>query len=83
MHDEDEREAYDGQEDATVDRVARYLRDNYGPNDAQLTEEQLLDLVAAHASTIRQAIEMGSFAYYAGDEIADAAGLDYIGPDES
>ncbi|MEU1761260.1 hypothetical protein [Micromonospora sp. NPDC005652] len=79
-----ERPAYAGQENATVDRVTRYLRENYGEADGTpLTEERLSELVVKHVSTIRKAIEFASFAYYPGDQIARAEKLDYIGPDEN
>ncbi|MFG3710923.1 hypothetical protein [Micromonospora sp. NPDC047730] len=77
------QEAYTGREEATMDRVVRFLRDNYGHSDGSpLTEERLLELTIKHADVIRTAITLGSFAYYPGDKIAAAERLEYIGPDD-
>lgn len=70
---------YDGRENASVERVVRYLRENFYENGAPLGDERLLDLVIRQNALIRTAIIMGSFAYYPGDQIADAESLLYCG----
>jgi hypothetical protein len=73
---------YQGQEDATRDRVCRYLKENYGtPDGRPLCAARLTELLADHRSIVELGIDHLSYAYYVGDKIAEAAGLDWVGDD--
>jgi hypothetical protein len=73
---------YQGQEDATRDRVRRYLKENYSDSDGTpLSPARLTELLTDHSSVVELGIDHLSHAYYVGDQIAEAAGLDWVGDD--
>jgi hypothetical protein len=73
---------YQGQEDATRDRVRRYLKENYSdPDGTPLSAARLTELLTDHSSVVELGIDHLSHAYYVGDQIAEAAGLDWVGDD--
>jgi hypothetical protein len=75
--------SYDGNEDATRDRVRRYLKENYVDTDATpLSDARVTELLADHHETVTRGIEYLSHACYLGDQIAEAVGLDWAGDDE-
>jgi hypothetical protein len=74
---------YQGQEDATPDRVRRYLKENYTDPDGPLSDARITELLTDHHDTLQRGIDQLSHAYYVGDAIADAAGPDRAGDDES
>jgi hypothetical protein len=75
--------AYKGNENATRDRVRRYLKENYvDTDDTPLSDARLTELLADHDQTLTQGIEVLSHACYVGDQIAEAVGLDWAGDDE-
>ena len=75
--------SYDGNEDATRERVRRYLKENYvDTDDTPLSDARLTELLADHNETLTQGIEYLSHASYVGDQIAEAVGLDWAGDDE-
>ncbi len=70
---------YQGQEDATRDRVRRYLKENYSdPDGARLSAARLTELPTDHSSIVELGIDHLSYAYHVGDKIAEAAGLDWV-----
>jgi hypothetical protein len=73
---------YHGQDNATPDRVRRYLKENYSdPDGTPLSDARLTELLTDHASIVERGIDHLSYAYYVGDQIAEAAGLDWSGDD--
>jgi hypothetical protein len=67
---------YEGTEEATPERVRAYLRAQYTDTDGSpLSDARLTELLTEHATHMRRAGELGSFAYWAGDKIAAVAGL--------
>ncbi len=73
---------YPGQENATRDRVCRYLKENYSdPDGTPLSDARLTELLTDHASIVERGVEQLSYAYYVGDQVAEAAGLDWSGDD--
>jgi hypothetical protein len=73
---------YQGQEDATRDRVRRYLTENYSdPDGTPLSAARLTELLTDHSSVVELGIDQLSHAYYVGDKIAEAAGLAWVGDD--
>ncbi len=73
---------YQGQEDATRDRVRRYLKENYSdPDGTPLSDARLTELLTDDSSIVEFGIDHLSHAYYVGDQIAEAAGLDWGGDD--
>jgi len=73
---------YQGQEDATRDRVRRYLKENYSdPDGTPLSDARLTELLTNHGSIVEVGIDHLSHAYYVGDQIAEAGGLDWVGDD--
>jgi hypothetical protein len=73
---------YHGQENATRDRVRRYLKENYrDPDGTQLSDARLTELLTDHAGIVERGVEQLSYAYYVGDKVAEAAGLDWSGDD--
>jgi hypothetical protein len=73
---------YQGQEDATRDRVRRYLKENYSdPDGTPLSAARLTELLTDHSSVVELGIDHLSHAYYVGDQVAEAAGLDWVGDD--
>jgi hypothetical protein len=73
---------YCGQENATRDRVRRYLKANYSETDGTpLSDARLTELLTDHDGIVQQGIDMLSHAYYVGDQIAETAGLDWSGDD--
>lgn len=75
---------YQGQEDATPDRVRRYLKENYtDPDGTPLSDARLTELLTDHHDTLQRGVDQLSHAYYVGDAIAEAAGLDWSGDDGS
>lgn len=76
--------SYQGNEDATRDRVRRYLKENYTDTDgAALSDARLTELLTDHAEVLSTGISHLSHAAYVGDQIATAAGLQWTGDDES
>ena len=74
--------SYQGQENATRDRVRRYLKENYrDPDGTSLSDARLTELLTDHASIVERGIEQLSYAYHVGDKVAEAAGLDWSGDD--
>jgi len=75
---------YQGNEDATHDRVRRYLKENYtDPDGTPLSDARLTELLTDHHDTLQRGIDQLSHAHYVGDAIAESAGLDWAGDDES
>ena len=75
--------SYEGTEDATRERVRRYLKENYvDTDDTPLSEARLTELLADHHETLTQGIEYLSHARYVGDQIAEAVGLEWAGDHE-
>jgi hypothetical protein len=73
---------YQGQEDATRDRVRRHLEENYSdPDGAPLSAARLTELLTDHSSIVELGIDHLSYAYDVGDKIAEVAGLDWVGDD--
>jgi hypothetical protein len=73
---------YQGQEDATRDRVRRYLEENYSdPDGTPLSAARLTELLTDHSSIVELGIDHLSYAYHVGDKIAEAAGPDWVGED--
>jgi hypothetical protein len=73
---------YHGQENATQDLVRRYLKENYrDPDGTPLSDARLTELLADHASIVERGVQQLSYAYYVGDKVAEAAGLDWSGDD--
>ena len=73
---------YQGQEDATRDRVRRYLKENCtDPDGTPPSAARLTELLTDHSSIVELGIDHLSHAYYVGDKIAEAAGLDWVGED--
>jgi hypothetical protein len=71
---------YPGQENATRDRVRRYLKENYrDPDGTPLSDARLTELLTDHASIVERGIEQLSYAYHVGDKVAEAAGLNWSG----
>ena len=71
---------YHGQENATHDLVRRYLKENYSdPDGTPLSDARLTELLTDHAGIVERGVEQLSHAYYVGDKIAEAAGLDWSG----
>jgi len=74
--------SYQGQENATRDRVRRYLKENYrDPDGTALSDARLTELLTDHASILQHGIDQLSHASFVGDQIAEAAGLDWSGDD--
>lgn len=70
-------EPYDGAEPATEDTVVRYLLENWRtPQDEPLTRNDALNAIGQHEEFLAQGQRMGSYAYYVGDQVAEAAGLE-------
>jgi hypothetical protein len=68
---------------ATPATVRRYLLENYAyVDDTTLSAEELDQLLAAHATVVDTGVALGSYAQYVGDQVAEAGGLVYIGPDD-
>ncbi len=75
--------SYQGQENATRDRVRRYLKENYhDPDGTALSDARLTELLTDHASILQRGIDQLSHAYFVGDQIAEAAGLDWSGDED-
>lgn len=75
--------SYHGNEDATRDRVRRYLKENYvDTDDTLLSDARITELLAGHNETLTRGIEYRSHASYVGDQVAEAVGLDWAGDDE-
>jgi hypothetical protein len=75
--------SYEGTEDATRERVRRYLKENYADTDATpLSAARLTELLADHEDTLTHGIEFLSHARFVGDQIAEAVGLEWTGDDE-
>jgi hypothetical protein len=73
---------YQGQQNATRDRVRRYLKENYhDPHGTPLSDARLTELLTEHASILQRGVDQLSHAHYVGDQIAEAAGLDWSGDD--
>jgi hypothetical protein len=73
---------YQGQEDATRDRVRRYLEENYSdPDGTPLSAARLTELLTDHNSIVELGIDHLSYANHVDDKIAEAAGLDWVGDD--
>ncbi|MEU1811037.1 hypothetical protein [Micromonospora aurantiaca (nom. illeg.)] len=73
---------YLGQENATPDRVRRFLTENYTePDGAPLSDARLTELLTDHHGIVERGIRLLSYAYYVGDKIAEAAGLNWAGDD--
>ncbi len=74
---------YQGQENATRDRVRRYLKENYrDPDDTALSDARLTELLTDHASFLQRGIDQLSYACFVGDQVAEAAGLDWSGDED-
>jgi hypothetical protein len=74
--------SYQGQENATRDRVRRYVKENYrDPDGTALSDARLTELLTDHASILQRGIDHLSHAYFVGDQIAETAGLDWSGDD--
>jgi hypothetical protein len=56
--------------EATEEGIAFYLRDTYG-----LPMDRAKQLMATHRDVVESAIQLGSYCYYPGDLIAEAAEL--------
>jgi hypothetical protein len=75
--------SYQGQEDATRDRVRRYLKENYSdPDGTPLSDARLTELLTDHTTMVEFGVDLLSHAYYVGDQIAEAGGLDWSGDDD-
>jgi len=75
--------SYQGQENATRDRVRRYLKENYrDPDGTALSDARLTELLTDHASILQRGIDQLSHASFVGDQIAEAAGLDWSGDED-
>ena len=75
--------SYQGQENATRDRVRRYLKENYrDPDGTALSDARLTELLTDHASILQRGIDRLSHASFVGDQIAEAAGLDWSGGED-
>jgi hypothetical protein len=67
---------YRGLENATRERVRRYLKENYRePDGSALSDARLTELLTDYASIVDRGVEMLSYANYVGDRVAEAAGL--------
>jgi hypothetical protein len=67
---------YHGPEQATPQRVRHYLKDNYvDPDGTPLSQARLTELLTDHDPTVQTGIMCLSYAYYVGDQIAEAADL--------
>ena len=67
---------YPGGENATRDRIRRYLKANYTNADGSvLSDARLTELLTEHDTIVERGRSTGSFIYYIGDQIAEAAGL--------
>lgn len=53
--------------DSYKEEVVRYLTENF-----EVTEDEAVDAVEEHVDAVQDAFLVGSFAYYAGDQIAKA-----------
>lgn len=74
---------YEGDENATPELVRRYLRENYADADGSpLSEAQLTKLLVDHRRSVERGVAMLSHASYVGDQIAEAAGLEWTGDDD-
>lgn len=75
--------SYNGNEEATRERVRRYLKANYvDTDDTPLSDARLTELLAEHHETLTRGIGYRSHASYVGDQIAEAVGLDWAGDDQ-
>ena len=75
--------SYQGQENATRDRVRRYLKENYrDPHGTALSDARLTELLTDHASILQRGIDQLSHASFVGDQIAETAGLDWSGDED-
>ena len=75
--------SYQGQENATRDRVRRYLKEHYrDPDGTALSDARLTELLTDHASILQRGIDQLSHASFVGDQIAETAGLDWSGDED-
>ncbi len=75
--------AYDGCENATADRVIRYMLANYArPDGTTLTYADAHDLVLKHVGKLSEAIDFASYAHYPANKIADEEDLAFTGNDD-
>jgi hypothetical protein len=73
---------YEGREEATRDRVRRYLKENYADRDGYpLSEARLTELLTDHGDTLTDGERHLSYTYYVGDQVAEAARLAWAGAD--
>ena len=68
---------YFGAEDATPERVARYLLTNFTRGNLPLTYHEAYDLVIGHPE-LEKALDLASYAYFPAFKIAEAAGPQFI-----
>jgi len=74
---------YQGQENATRDRVRRYLKESYrDPDGTALSDARLTELLTDHGGILQRGIDQLSHASFVGDQIAEAASLDWSGDEE-
>jgi len=72
-------ERYDGTEDVTWHNLVRYLMNNYHDEDGnRLTYPRAIAVAWEYPEVFERATTLSSYAYYAGDKIAEQAGLLWI-----
>lgn len=76
---ETKMERYDGTEDVTWNNLIVYLMDNFhDENGDSLTNHRAIIAAREHIEVYERAKSLSSYAYYAGDKIAEQAGLLWI-----
>ena len=74
----DRPDSYHGGEDASHDRVRRYLKANYTDADGtRLSDARLTELLTDHSAIVDRGLADRASAFYVGDQLAEAAGLSF------